>query len=336
MGASEATKVVDMPRGEAPDVVVARERLKAFKAETGWSHKRIADGVGYSKATITGFLNGNYNGDYAAVAGDVVAFLDGQQAPEPDPQASDRVPATARFVETATAQQVMAAVEYARQMEDMAIIYGDPGTGKTAALERYRDEHAGDVVMMTAAPHLRTPMAVLCELARACGIPVPEHGVRVRTVWGDLVRSLQRRPVVVIVDEAQHLPLDALEELRSIHDATHVPLILAGNHVVYHRLRGTGQHGFAQLFSRVALRWKAEGSFTQEEVAAVVGDGVAPDAMSLLHRWANGPGALRTVSKALRLARLFLEDDDLARQCGGKVTRSLLRQVERKFLITGA
>ena len=60
---------------------------------------------------------------------------------------------------------------------------------------------------------------------------------------------------LLIVDEAQHLSLRALETLRALHDATGAGLALMGNAVVYARLTGGRRAAeFAQLFSRVGKR----------------------------------------------------------------------------------
>ncbi len=64
---------------------------------------------------------------------------------------------------------------------------------------------------------------------------------------------------VVIVDEAQHLKLPAIEELRSLSDpdiATGTPgngVCLIGNSEVYDRIRGKAQAEFAQIFTRVEV-----------------------------------------------------------------------------------
>ena len=51
-----------------------------------------------------------------------------------------------------------------------------------------------------------------------------------------IVQGLRGREGLLILDEAQHLLLPALESLRSIHDATECGLVLMGSESVYARL----------------------------------------------------------------------------------------------------
>ena len=73
-----------------------------------------------------------------------------------------------------------------------------------------------------------------------------------------IVQRLQGTKGLLILDEAQHLMLPALESLRSIHDATACGLVLMGNEAVYSRLSGRRSAEFAHLFSRVGMVLKLE------------------------------------------------------------------------------
>jgi DNA transposition AAA+ family ATPase len=61
---------------------------------------------------------------------------------------------------------------------------------------------------------------------------------------------------LIVVDEADWLSLDAVEELRILREECGVGLALVGNHKVYDRLTG-GQRSvdFARLFSRVSKKY---------------------------------------------------------------------------------
>ena len=73
-----------------------------------------------------------------------------------------------------------------------------------------------------------------------------------------IVQRLQGTKGLLIIDEAQHLSLLALESLRSIHDATACGLVLMGNESVYANLSGRRSAEFAHLFSRVGMVLKLE------------------------------------------------------------------------------
>lgn len=59
---------------------------------------------------------------------------------------------------------------------------------------------------------------------------------------------------MIIIDEAQHLTVRALNHLRCISDESGVGICLIGNDDVYRKMKGSGKADFAQLFSRIGMR----------------------------------------------------------------------------------
>jgi hypothetical protein len=60
---------------------------------------------------------------------------------------------------------------------------------------------------------------------------------------------------LMVLDEAQHADMDAIEELRAIHDENGCGLVLMGNGEVLTRIQGNSrQASHAQLYSRAGVR----------------------------------------------------------------------------------
>ena len=81
---------------------------------------------------------------------------------------------------------------------------------------------------------------------------------------------------VIIIDEAQHLKLSALEEIRSLSDPNSITgekgtgICLIGNTEVYTRMMGKQQAQFAQLFSRIRMnRYYSTRQVTPEDIQAL-------------------------------------------------------------------
>ena len=79
---------------------------------------------------------------------------------------------------------------------------------------------------------------------------------------------------VIIIDEAQHLQLRSLEEIRTWADANPITgqqgvgIALIGNTEVYTRMVGKQEARFAQLFSRIRMnRYYSTRKVTEQDVA---------------------------------------------------------------------
>ena len=215
---------------------------------------RMARDAGLSGSALSQWLHGKYQGDVPALEGRLVAWLADTQASALEPCETAPV-----WVQTPTATAIEGALNYARNRPSIAVVYGGAGVGKTTTIGRYARESAG-VWVWEASKSQRSMLEALraieeimsgyrCEEKRSSTI---SRMIAQRLLWAP-------KPALLVVDEAQHLELDAVEELRSIHDSTGVGLVLSGNESVYTRLTGrTRRADFAQLFSRVGKRLRLD------------------------------------------------------------------------------
>jgi DNA transposition AAA+ family ATPase len=153
------------------------------------------------------------------------------------------------FVETTVARRVFAIVGLARSRGENAAIVGEPGVGKTRALNEYAGRHGG--------VHMMTVDALTGNALRALLRDVFEQlGLYSRGGIADMQRTLRQYNFsdrVLIVDEAQNLKLQALRELLNLHDHAGMPVVFCGNHDVLKRVNvETGP--LAQISDRIGLR----------------------------------------------------------------------------------
>lgn len=106
-----------------------------------------------------------------------------------------------------------------------ALLYGDPGLGKSKVLQLLagRLEKIGDVVVGV----MERPQSTLADFYRELGdlfgvdlTPANKYGgfKALRVKWRDSIKSTLFRPVLLI-DEAQVVPSDTLNELRLLSSA---------------------------------------------------------------------------------------------------------------------
>lgn len=210
------------------------------------------------------------------------------------------------FVPTNTARRILDSLGYAMREEDLAVIYGEPGVGKTRTIQHFREQleeqKSAHVWVVTISPSISTVVPMLTSIANAVGVVTHESGAR-RLHDAISAKLASARSAILIVDEAQHLRKPALEELRAIHDSSERAVALVGNEEVYRRL---AQH--PQLHSRVGVRLKLSRP-KEEDVRryvvtrwAVNGFKLDEEAFHLLDQISQLPGAMRLVTKVMKAA----------------------------------
>lgn len=206
---------------------------------------QVARETGLSSGTVSSFMNEKYNGDNERVETALTRWIEKQQA-------GAEIPEPPRFIETPTVKQIWTAFRYAHLTECIGVVCGNPGVGKSEAAREYRRGN-DNVWLITVTPACSSVLECLTELAYELGM---NDSPRRK---GPLARALRRRldgtQGLIIIDEADHLGAETLEELRLLQEATRVGLVLMGNHRVYSNMTGGNRTvEFARLFSRIAKR----------------------------------------------------------------------------------
>ena len=260
------------------------------------TYAQVARETGISSGTISGFMNDKYNGDNERVAITLSRWIENQNA-------ASELPEPPRFIETQTAKQIWTSMRFARLTESIAVICGNPGVGKTAAAREYCRSN-DNVWMITITPSCASVLECLTELAYTLGRnDAPRRK-------GPLSRALRRRldgtQGLVIIDESDHLQIEALEELRLLQESAGIGLVLMGNHRVYSNMTGGNRTvEFARLFSRIAKRTAINKTKKADVNAIADAWQITGDSeRQLLQAIAQKPGALRILNHALRLAAM--------------------------------
>lgn len=286
--------------GQSAEIEDVRARLRRFVDEHHAGNLAGAlKGSDLNYATTHAWSQGKYQGRNDRVASDVKIWLDTR---EERMRAAATLPKAPPFIETNSARAFLEALTHAHHAPDLVIITGGPGVGKTSAATHYDNRNSG-VVMITGQPSIRTPRALLDELAEA--LEIRDRGPSQRVAKA-ILRRLTGQPRLVLVDEAQHLSTEALDQLRTIHDIANVGVALVGNETIYPRLEGVGRTAeFAQLFSRIGMRVPRPKPLRSDVDAILDAWGISGDReRKVLHAIARKPGALRSVTKVLRQAKM--------------------------------
>ncbi len=152
----------------------------------------------------------------------------------------------------------------------MVVIHGDAGVGKTKGAEKFVKENPASTIYIQATPSSGTLTSILRLIARA--LKISETRSKLDLIY-EIRQKLEGTDKLIIIDEAQHLKLAALEEIRTLSDPNTITgdmgtgIVLIGNTEVYDRMLGKGQARFAQLFSRIRMnRFYGTNKVTTEDI----------------------------------------------------------------------
>jgi len=186
----------------------------------------------------------------------------------------------------------------------MVMITVDAGSGKTESCRHYRATRP-HVYLVTASPRTRTVHGILMDMADELEIG-ERNPVRLTRAIG---RKLERvgGGTLLIIDEAQNLSDEAINQMRHFVDIYGCGLALVGNDEIYGRLsRRQEGPSYAQLKSRIGKRLKRTKPYQEDLEMRIAAWGVEESqAVKFLTGIGLKTGALRQIDKTMLLAGMF-------------------------------
>jgi DNA transposition AAA+ family ATPase len=263
-----------------------RERLHEYLASAGISQNELARQLGVSPAAVSKYLSGEPVGDVAkfeALATDVLKA------------AEHRKTATMELFETSISRSVGGSIETIRKTNDVGLISGPAGIGKSKSIEIYLRQN---------------PTALLVDL-KSWG----RTGHQIEAALWDQIEPRKwkggnkskylvdhfrdsNRPL--IFDNAHRLRKPGLEWIFDFYDSTNIPICLVGNPEVLDIIRRNDQH-----FSRIGLHKQLTAIKAAHEVAERLIKQIAPTFLSCLElaiKVVESRGHVRALRKQLNLA----------------------------------
>lgn len=280
-----------------------------YRKVTGKSWGKLSTLSQIAPSTLQAFGTGKYTGDAMAIAKKVFAF---KQKLESQAQRSDTLLAKPDFVETPTASNVLTLLHLA-QMGRITIGAMCPGSSKTYAAEYFKKCMGESVWFITCRETTGRVIDMIRQVMKAMRLrPVG----RSKAEWSaQIIEHIRGTGGLIIVDEANFLLLEAIEEFRSWHDETEVGICFLGNEKLEELFRGARGHQYARLMSRTASFW-VQDHLSEKDVemfldAAKIDD---PRSRSLLVKvgTARGGGGLREVQQILESAHIAAIGQDVA------------------------
>ena len=184
------------------------KKLDEFLSSNNISASALARAIGVSASLISQLRAGRYNGDSDAVNAKINAYIDNFNKKAKNFHANAK---ENEFYVTSDVKMANFIISEAIAEKEIGLIYGFAGSGKTTALKEFARANP-NVVLIEATCHTSAKVLLedLCE-----ALKIDATG-GLNTKLKAVARFLKSSDKVIMVDEAEHLPLKALEDLRRI------------------------------------------------------------------------------------------------------------------------
>ena len=285
-----------------------QQKLAEFKAKSGMNQTMLARGIGVSPASISMYLNDTYaekGGKYETIEPKIEAFLEVQESK------AQREELVLGFVSTKTTRRISEVMRDAHEAGDTVVIYGQAGLGKTQAVKNYCEKNPA-AILIEANPRF-TALVLMRKLAAAAKVSTVGSLNDLFESVSDRLRDSGR---LIVVDEAENLPLRALEIIRRLHDDTGCGLVLSGMPRLVANLRG--KHGeLVQLYSRVSVALNLGDSMPDEELEQIARAAMPEaDDETIAELVKHSNGNTRRMSKLMRGAVRTANKNGIKMQSG--------------------
>ncbi len=291
-----------------------KEKLLSFMEQSGKSQNQIANESGLSATAISQFLSGTYSGDNEKVASTIHKYLIIAE------ERLNDVNSETFYKELSNTQTVLFGANYAHRKCDIVLVSGDSGAGKTTALKYYVQQNAG-VIFVTANSSTKSATAILRKIADSIG---RQSGGNKQFLMDTLVSYLNNTKRLIIIDEADHLTLNALQAVRNLNDEAHVGIVLSGNNKLYNQmLMGSRGYEFDQIRTRIFIKPKVYNEYTLEEIKNIFPD-CDENVLLILNKKAN-EGSLREARKLYEFGMEYSKSNNV--KLTGKVLKFLMSNI---------
>ncbi|HEG4440058.1 TPA: AAA family ATPase [Vibrio cholerae] len=308
--------VVALSKAEVKETDILM-RIKSVLDSKVITSSQMAKEISVSPAALSQVLKGKYAADPSTI----IEKLDKWLRLSDEKKAMPNV--NPGFVMTETAKLITTDLTYSHGAGEIVAIFGASGVGKSATLREYKRNN-NNVWMVTASPSRSSLTECLYEIAMELGL---DDAPRRKGPLSRVVRNrLRNSEGLLIIDEADHLDYPTLEELRILQEETEIGMVLVGNNKVYTQLTGGRRNeDFARLFSRIAKkRGLNKTRIADVRAIAQAWEIKSEKEMNLMVQISERPGGLRLLTKTLKLAAMFANNNPITE----KVLRQAFNELE--------
>lgn len=213
-------------------------------AEEMGSINKTAPLTGVSSTVISQLGSGKYKGNEDNMYEKLEAYFKARESSTELNIGNDD------YVPTSISENVYAIIKNCQLKGGLAIACGDAGVGKTRAAQKFVADNPNLSMLITINPCLKGSRSVLKLLCDRLSV----NERTLDEMWLGIANKL-RDKMVLIFDEAQHLPIKTIESLRAFSDyftdkGQTLGIVFIGNMEAVHNFNGNRRADFAQIVNR--------------------------------------------------------------------------------------
>lgn len=283
---------VDVEQGRVNGLSVekAKATVQTMLKAGQISLKILCENVGYSKGAWSAYLKGTYNGTVEKLDAAIIRFVVDWKATE-------------ALVQISALETIIKVCDLVAMYNELGVIYGNAGTGKTEAVKHYQQTHE-DVILVRCDKAITAGEVLLEILKGLTESPSGYSSLHQRIM--DIQFHLRRGSRLIILDEADQLRVRTLEMVRTVYDDNNCGLILLGlPRIIDLMTKGTSlRENLTQLYSRVGFKYEIKPP-TKQEIRAIIkhrGYQLSEPLIKDIKAWMDDAGELRLLDKLLSRA----------------------------------
>lgn len=275
------------------EVEEARIKLLEYIEQNNVKQSQIFKAIGISSTTLSLFINGSYTGDNEEVTNKVKQFLSMQNIKQSLSKAPDFYP------ELENTEEILQMVRMIHALNEILLVYGPAGCGKTAALKRYTATNS-NVVYVQADATAATPRTILSLILETMGEKAKTSTAAMMIKLIDLLKDTNQ---LIILDEAQHLTSKSFDTLRALNDKAGVGIVYSGNPSIIKRMYGRKEEEFDQVYSRIAYQCDLGNYHSKKDIENIFKEfNLSKECINYLFKVSHKKGGLRRMIKQYKLA----------------------------------
>ena len=268
-------------------------QLENSMKQNGKTQAQTARQLGISKTTLSLFLSGSYAGNNEEIAEKIKQYLSldtvrESLAKEPE-----------ICLTLSNTEQILEKVHIAHATNDILLLYGSAGCGKTTALKYYAKNNNG-VVYVEADVTTNSHRSILSLILESLG-EQPKGATS--DMMRMLIAKLKDTDKLIIIDEAQHLTTKTFDAIRALNDKAHVGIVYSGNPSILNRMYGRSAEELDQVHSRIGYQCPLKNNYSLNDIEMVFKKQNLPqNCIQYLHKVSTRKGGLRVMVKQYKLA----------------------------------